>query len=241
MFTYEQQQVALAAENFEKLKAKFLADVYHANPTYAPNMANDKQILGVVEEVYGTTVVPNLALFESAIELNPDRKFVRRTVAYQVDQLVDQIIDLLQATRNPYWSVEAAIARVKLEIAEQVASGANVPTNDSLATRLADAKAIVHHNINNEKSKLLFQPPEKLRARLTEIRDGQMLQKSTGAQLQEQLKQHRVSQQPAGRVILPPEYTAQRLKDRNFPVSEFKKLIRTWGADACNDRLNGRS
>jgi hypothetical protein len=44
-----------------------------------------------------------------------------------------------------------------------------------------------------------------------------------------------------GRVILPPEYTTQRLKDRNFPTSELKKLIRQFGADACNDRLQGRS
>jgi hypothetical protein len=44
-----------------------------------------------------------------------------------------------------------------------------------------------------------------------------------------------------GRVVLPPEYTTQRLKNRNFPTSELKKLIRQFGADACNDRLQGRS
>jgi hypothetical protein len=113
--------------------------------------------------------------------------------------LIDQIIDLLQATNDPSWKVA--------------------------------------HSVSTERKKMSFWTVEQLRSRLNEIIEKQRLQKLSSGQIRQELQASRP--QPT-RVVLPAEYTKERLMDRNFPTSEFKNLIRTFGADACNDRLNGR-
>ena len=85
-----------------------------------------------------------------------------------------------------------------------------------------------------------FWTVEQLRTRLNEITEKQRLQKFSAGELRSQLDAQRVAQQP-GRVVLPAEYSAERLKDPKFPSSEVKKLIRQYGADAVTDRLRARS
>ncbi len=96
------------------------------------------------------------------------------------------------------------------------------------------------HNVSTERKKMSFWAVGQLGARLDQIVEAQRLAKFSAGELREQLAQHRAAQQP-GRVVLPAEYTIERLKDRSFPVSELKKLIRQYGADVVNDRLFGRS
>jgi|SRR6266404_2908320 len=94
-------------------------------------------------------------------------------------------------------------------------------------------------NVRSERTRMSVWTVENLRARLAQILEAQRLQKLSSDQIRQELQASR-PQQPV-RVTLPAEYTAERLRDRNFPVSELKKLIRTFGADACNDRLSGKA
>ena len=125
--------------------------------------------------------------------------FSRRRVPTEAEvkvDLIDEIMQALQSTNNPYWNATTAIARVKSEAAEQIKNRA---TANNLAFAIADAKEMVRKNIKNERAKMSFGNDwtvEKLRARLSQINDRQSQQTFTGAQLQDQLKQHRAAQQP---------------------------------------------
>lgn len=95
------------------------------------------------------------------------------------------------------------------------------------------------YQLEQERKKYQFWTVEQLTARLDEVVRKQTLSVKPVGELQEVVRSHYAPQNQ--RPALPAEFTAQRLKDRSFPVSELKKLIRMYGADGVNDRLFGRS
>jgi hypothetical protein len=94
-------------------------------------------------------------------------------------------------------------------------------------------------DLQTERKRLSTFSRDALIARREDIKEKQLLNKIPVRELQRQVHNHYSVQNQ--RPTLPAEYTSERIKDRSFPVSELKRLIRMYGADIVNDRLFGRS
>jgi hypothetical protein len=92
--------------------------------------------------------------------------------------------------------------------------------------------------LERERKRISFWTVEALTKRLEEVVRAQRLSKFSAGELREHLSQHRAAQQP-GRVVLPTEYTRERI--HAMSSHEIKKLIRDWTVTVVNDRLFGRS
>lgn len=93
--------------------------------------------------------------------------------------------------------------------------------------------------LERERIKMSYWSLEQLTARLNEVVAKQQLNDQPLHEVKQMVRAHYAAQNQ--RPALPAEYTAERIKDHSFPVSELKKLIRMYGADVVNDRLFGRS
>lgn len=93
--------------------------------------------------------------------------------------------------------------------------------------------------LKKERAKMQFWSVQELTTRRDEIVRKQSLTTKPIHELQQQVRDYHAAQNQ--RPALPAEYTPERIKDRSFPVSELKRLIRMYGTDAVNDRLFGRS
>jgi hypothetical protein len=109
-------------------------------------------------------------------------------------------------------------------------------------------RRMTESDLRSEMRKYQYMNRMELREVLAKIIDRQTTAAKPLSQIKSEIKPELATRRQAagvevhpGRVVLPLEYTTQRLRDPKFPVSEFKRLIRMFGADACNDRLNGRS
>lgn len=93
--------------------------------------------------------------------------------------------------------------------------------------------------LKQERAKLQHYTIPQLENRLQEVQSKNANAAKPLHELREQVREHYAPryQRPA----LPAEYTAEKLRDRSFPVFELKKLIRMYGVDVVNDRIFGRS
>jgi hypothetical protein len=94
----------------------------------------------------------------------------------------------------------------------------------------------VAHNIATERKKMAFWSIESLRARLNEVIEAQRLQKLSAGQIRQELRTSRPAPQ---KNVLPAEVTPAQI--HAMRSTEIRALIRSWGADAVNSRLFGRS
>jgi hypothetical protein len=99
--TQEQQEAAIEAAHVELERRKMIAAVYQHHPTLIPCDANSRLIIELMERFAGHEVMPSYALFQSALDENPDelKNFVQRPIDRQKAQLVEDILSLL-ASKN---------------------------------------------------------------------------------------------------------------------------------------------
>ena len=122
------------------------------------------------------------------------------------------------------------VAVQKSDLIEEICALLRSPDGSGRGGRFSDAA------LRSERVKMASWNKEALRTRLATIQEEQRLAKMTPTEIREELK----SQQVVEAVVLPAEYTADRIKHR-MSSHELKYLIARFGLATVNDRIQGRS
>jgi hypothetical protein len=148
--TAELQAAAQQAARHKKACEDTIAQVYNLHQDFVRCAANDREILGLINEWtnHSPDVLPSLELFEEALAVNPDLSgFARQSMAVTREQLSEDILSILRAKGKGHdaYSLKNEAARLKtLSIPQLRTRLADLQRAANMATQpVADLKKIV--------------------------------------------------------------------------------------------------